>query len=138
MSAKNCRKCGRMFNYFFGEPICPVCKEKSEEKFQRVKKFVQDNHRAMMSEIVEACDVDVKQIKQWIREERLFFADDSPVKINCEGCGKQIPTGRFCEQCKKENMNNMANAARRPEASAPVTPTKDDRNPRMHTFRDWN
>ena len=135
MSARNCRKCGRMFNHTFGEPLCPVCREKNEDVFQRVKKFVQDNHQAMMNEIVEACDVDVKQIKQWIREERLFFADDSPVKINCEACGTQIATGRFCDNCKKDTLNSMSNAARRPEAPAPAVENRTNPNSRMYTFK---
>lgn len=121
MNVKNCRKCGKMFNYITGEAICPQCKDAAEEQFQIVKKYVQDNKQAPINEIVENCGVDAKQIKQWIREERLFFSDDSPVKISCEGCGCQIPTGRFCENCKKETLNNMSNASRRPQTdSAPA------------------
>lgn len=135
MAIKNCKRCGKMFNYIVGEPICPDCKSAREEKFQEVKKFVSDNKSATIPEIVRACDVDQKLINQWIREERLFFADDSPVKINCEKCGCQISTGRFCEKCKKETANVFSNASRRPEA--PAMPQADSKSGgiRMHTFK---
>ena len=38
MEVRNCRKCGRIFNYVAGMPICPACRERIEEKFQEVKK----------------------------------------------------------------------------------------------------
>lgn len=115
MNVKNCRKCGKLFNYIAGEPICPQCREKNEEVFQKVKKFVQDNKKASITQICEECEVDQKQVRQWVREERLVFAEDSPVKINCERCGALINTGRFCAKCKRETMNNLSNASRRPE-----------------------
>ena len=83
MGIINCKKCGKMFNYITGNKICPACKEEEEAVFQKVKKFVQDNKKASMDEICAECEVEPKLVKQWIREERLFFADDSPVKISC-------------------------------------------------------
>lgn len=135
MAIKNCKRCGKMFNFISGDPICPQCKEAREAKFQEVKKFVQDNKQASIPEIVQACDVDQKLINQWIREERLFFADDSPVKINCEKCGCQIATGRFCDKCKKETASNFSNAARRPETPPTDAGSSASSGIKMHTFR---
>lgn len=102
MNVRNCRKCGRIFNYVMGPIICPKCKEEQEEKFQEVKQFVQDHHGADVVEVSKECDVDPGQIRQWIREERLQFADDSPIRLPCEGCGAMIRSGRFCDKCKAE------------------------------------
>lgn len=102
MNVRNCRKCGKIFNYAVGPVICPICREKVEKKFQEVKKFVQDNHGVGIPQISNECDVDVPQIKQWIREERLVFSEDSPIGIECESCGTMIKTGRFCEKCKAD------------------------------------
>ena len=122
-----------MFNYIAGDKICPQCKEAEEAIFQKVKKFVQDNKKATMEEISAECGVEAKKIKQWIREERLFFTDDSPVKISCEICGKQISSGRFCPQCKKEaasNFDSVINAAR---PQRPASTSADTKNGiRMH------
>ncbi len=40
MNVRNCRKCGNLFNYVSGPPICMACREKLEEKFQEVKKYI--------------------------------------------------------------------------------------------------
>ena len=84
MNVRNCRKCGKLFNYISGMPICPACKDLLEEKFQTVKKYIRENRLADIKEVAEACEVEVGQIQQWIREERLEFTEDSPVKIPCE------------------------------------------------------
>lgn len=102
MNVRNCRKCGRIFNYAVGPVICPMCRDKVEKKFQEVKKFVQDNISVGIPQISQECDVEVQQIQQWIREERLVFSEDSPIGIECESCGTMIKTGRFCEKCKME------------------------------------
>lgn len=102
MNVRNCRKCGRIFNYVAGPPICPACREEAEAKFQGVKKFVQEHQNVGIPEIARECDVEVNQIQAWIREERLVFAADSPIGIECEGCGAMIKTGRFCDKCKND------------------------------------
>ncbi len=133
MDVRNCRKCGKVFNYITGAPICQACRELEEEKFQEVKKFVQDSKTAGINEIVEACGVSHNQVNMWIRQERLVFAEDSPIGINCENCGTMIKTGRFCERCKNELARGINSAARSSKAAEEplksVKNTKD--NPKM-------
>ena len=112
MEARNCRKCGKLFNYIGGLPICPQCKEQAETKFQEVKEFIRENRTANMNEICEACDVDKNQINQWIREERLVFSDESPITFSCENCGATIRTGRFCDKCKASMAGGFRNSIR--------------------------
>ena len=75
---------------------------------------LQRHDTATMKDISEDNDISVKQLKQWVREERLTFTDKSPVGIECENCGAMIRTGRFCNKCK----NNMANDLRQAYAPA--------------------
>ena len=120
MNVRNCRKCGRIFNYAMGPILCPRCREDQEAKFQEVKKYVQEHHGADISEVSIECDVDPGQIRQWIREERLQFADDSPIRIPCENCGMMIRSGRFCEKCKMEMTNGFKHAIGQDKAPEPV------------------
>lgn len=133
MDVRNCRKCGRVFNYApGGSKICPRCKDDLEIKFQEVKKFVQENRKANIPEICEACEVETGQLHQWIREERLVFSEDSAVGLPCEKCGKTIKSGRFCESCKVEMANTLNSAygsKKKPEA--PQSKRQDKENPRM-------
>ena len=77
MDVRNCRKCGKVFNYISGAPFCQACRELEEQKFQEVKEFVRECKTAGINEIVENCDVSHSQVNQWIRQERLVFAEDA-------------------------------------------------------------
>ncbi len=105
MNVRNCRKCGRLFNYITGYQMCPACKEALETKFQEVKEYVRDHKGASIDEVAEACDVEQGMIRQWLREERLELAEDSGIMLSCDGCGAMIRSGKFCLKCK----NNLAN-----------------------------
>ena len=71
MEVKNCKGCGRLFNYMGGAPLCDGCRKKFEQKFQEVKQYLDENPNASVNQVSEDNDVSVKQIKQWIREESI-------------------------------------------------------------------
>ena len=95
------------------------CRQELEEEFQVVKKYVQDNPGSDIRMVSEACEIDPAQIKQWVREERLYFTEGSNTGISCEHCGVMIQTGRFCNRCKAEMSNNFKSAIR------PATPASE-------------
>lgn len=134
MNVRNCRKCGRVFNYIAGQTLCLSCRDSLEDKFKEVKAYVQEHKGCTIQEVSEECDVETNQIRQWIREERLEFTKDSMIGLACEICGTSIRTGRYCEKCKAETLNGLNNvvrqaqAKRQPQQRIPVNP-KD--NPRM-------
>ena len=119
MDVKNCRRCRRLFNYIGGQPICPQCREELEKKFQEVKKYLFDHRNANIPEVVENCDVDENQIRQWVREERLEFSSGIDIGMTCETCGAPITSGRFCDKCKASMINDLKSAGRQPEAPQP-------------------
>ncbi len=109
MDVKNCRDCGRLFNYISGPRICPECRDAIEAKFSQVKEYINENRTAPLQKIAEDNNVSVQQIHQWVREERLVFTDDSVVGVECECCGKTIKTGKYCEECKNQMAHNLGN-----------------------------
>ncbi|MCL2718922.1 MAG: flagellar protein [Lachnospiraceae bacterium] len=123
MNVRNCRVCRRIFNHVIGPPICPQCREEKEKKFQEVKKYIQDQRGATINQVAEDCEVEINQINQWIREERLQFAEDSPIRVACEKCGTMIRAGTYCEKCKVEMANTLGSAYKK-EAPAPEAPAK--------------
>lgn len=113
MNVRNCRGCGRIFNYVAGPFMCPVCREKTEEKFQVVKEYIRENPGVTIPQVSEACEVEQSQIRQWLREERLELSEDSPIFLNCEGCGTTIRCGKYCDKCKAgmtRDFNNVLNS----------------------------
>lgn len=132
MDVRNCRGCGKLFNYFQGPPLCPTCISALEKKFDEVKQYVYDHPKADIAEVSEVCSVSVQQIKQWIREERLAFADDSVIGIDCEGCGAVIKTGRFCKACKDKLAKGFQELYPTPKTEQQKKKAKDIKEqPRM-------
>lgn len=132
MEIVSCVKCGKIFNYMRGPRICPSCEKEMEEKFTEVKKYVYDHPHVDMNELSTAMEVSVKQIKKWIREERLSFTDDSPIGLNCENCGATIKTGRFCKACKDKLATKLENASgKRGVAVTPVKKTTTENKMRF-------
>lgn len=112
MDVRNCKQCGRLFNYIGGSysRLCPDCIAKLEDKFQQVKEYIESNRAVSMHEVCEVCDVSSKQVEQWVREERLVFAEDSAIGVSCEICGATIKSGRYCENCKIKLSNQLGSA----------------------------
>lgn len=129
MDVRNCKTCGKLFNYISGPPICTVCAKKLEDKFAEVKEYIYNHPGAGMQEVSENFEVSIAQIQKWIREERLSFAEDSLVGIECESCGANIKTGRFCQSCKDKLANNLSNIYKEPEK--PKKMKESDVNPKM-------
>lgn len=115
MDVRNCKGCGKLFNYVSGPPLCAACIKSMDEKFQEVKRYVYDNPSASIQQVSEEMEVSISQIKKWIREERLSFSDESIVGIDCEGCGTMIKTGRFCEKCKLTMATKLGNLYEEPK-----------------------
>lgn len=129
MDVRNCRDCGKIFNYVSGPPLCPACLKELDKKFEKVKEYIYDHPGAGVQEVSDENDVTVAQIKIWIRQERLTFADDSPIGIDCEICGATIKTGRYCNACKNKMVNNLGDVYKQPK---PEPRKKDPKeNPKM-------
>ena len=110
MNVRNCRKCGRLYNYVSGQRICPVCREREEEDFQKVKEFVRKNPGVTVNRVAEECEVDISQIRQWLREERLELTSESGMILSCETCGTPIASGRFCDKCRRDLTKGLNEA----------------------------
>lgn len=125
MEVLSCKGCGRLYNYMGGVKLCPACQKKLEDKFQEVKIYINDNPHATIAQVSEEMDVSVKQIRQWVREERLAFSEASADGILCEHCGTPICTGRFCDKCKGEMANGLAATLDKPKPAEPVKRERD-------------
>lgn len=130
MNVRNCRKCGKLFNYAIGPLMCPDCVKGLEEEFQKVKAYIQEHQNCGIHEVSRECEVDVNQIQQWLREERLQLGEGSQIELTCESCGVLIRSGRFCDKCKANvagGFNKMLNDAK----PQPVIKKEERESPRM-------
>lgn len=127
MDVINCKDCGRLFNALTRVRLCPQCQAKLEDKFQEVKKYVNENPGSTIEIVSKECEVSTKQIKQWLREERLTFSAESMQGIECEQCGVMIRSGRFCDACKAKLQNDLRSATYIPTAEEKKTVRDKDR-----------
>jgi len=128
MDVRNCKRCGRLFDYA-GMPVCPECNKEMEEKFVDVKKYIEEHPRVNLSAISEDMEIPMQQIKKWIREERLSFTKDSGITISCEKCGLPILTGRFCKECKQHMSDSLSDLYQKKEE--PVKKKPQDSGAKM-------
>lgn len=119
MEVKNCKSCGRLFNYVGGAPLCEQCRRKLEEKFQEVKAYLEEHPNSTIQQVSEAMDVSAKQLRQWIREERLALSTAGADGIVCEQCGAPICTGRFCDRCRMNMVNTFSGVINKPKQLEP-------------------
>ncbi len=105
---RNCRRCGRMYNYLGGPPICIDCKNADEEVFKKIKAYLYDYPGATLSQVALDCDVSVEKIKMFLREGRLEITDGANIILECEKCGKSIKTGRFCTECQSQLHHDIS------------------------------
>ena len=123
---RNCRKCGKIFNYIGGVPICPACREKEEEDFQRIRKYLYENPGAALTQVSTELDVSVETIKRFLREGRLEIAnDDGNLLLECEHCGRSIKTGRYCQDCERTIASGLRSAASQLRMELDSTNTSD-------------
>lgn len=115
MEVRNCKECGKLFNYLGGMPLCPACRNALEDKFQQVKDYIYEHRDVDIHKVAEDNDVSVQQLRQWVREERLEFSEASQVGLACEKCGVMIRSGRFCKQCKDKLANSFGSMYQTPK-----------------------
>lgn len=109
---RNCRKCGRLFNYIGGAPICQDCKKEDEADFARVKEYLYKNPGASITMVSTDLEMSVEKIKRFLKEGRLeITGEDGNMVLECENCGKSIRSGRFCDECERSLAMGFQSAA---------------------------
>lgn len=137
-SVRNCPECGKVFTYNGSRNLCPRCIDKEEEKYQLVRKYVKDHPGAGIAEVAEAVEVDEDLVLRFLKEGRLHSKglEVANITTECARCGKQILTGRYCQECLIKMTKEMNKAAginqKTEEAPAPV---KKDSRHKWHTDR---
>ncbi|MCS7242475.1 MAG: MerR family transcriptional regulator [Candidatus Caldatribacterium sp.] len=104
MVLARCKRCGAIFQKVIDRDLCPLCLEKEEEEFRKVKEFFRQHPKARLEEVSEATGVDKKVILEFLKEGRLQIAEGigPVVELFCERCGKPIVSGRLCDECRRK------------------------------------
>ncbi|MEG2512891.1 MAG: flagellar protein [Acetivibrio sp.] len=132
MEVRSCKKCGSLFNFVSGLPLCPACMKEIDDKFPAVKQYIYEHPGVGIQQVSEEKEVPISLIKRWVKEERLEFAEGSAMGVECERCGKMILSGRYCDSCKADMKNQFSSVLK----SEPKQKKKADKetNAKMRFF----
>lgn len=138
-NVRNCPECGRVFTYDGRRNLCPRCIENEEKQYALVRKYVKDNPGASITEVAEGTEVDEDLILRFLREGRLHSKglEAANITSECARCGKQILTGRYCQDCllkMAKELNKAAGGNQKKEAD-PEPPKRESRH-KWHTDRE--
>lgn len=133
MEVRACKKCGTLFNFEKGLPLCAGCLKEIDDKFPLVKQYIYDHPGVGIQQVSEENEIPTAVIKKWVKEERLAFAEGSALGVECERCGRMILTGRFCEKCKSEVKTQFSSVIKKPEKK--VEAPKEKEKDRMRFLR---
>lgn len=103
MATFQCTHCGMPFDRRRNEELCPACDASGEVVFRRIKEYLYEHPGSSATDLVNNLGVTLKQIRHYLREERLEVIGDGYTGLKCDACGRSIQTGRLCEACAKEN-----------------------------------
>ena len=107
MATMICTNCNIPFNQVRNEEQCPACAASGDATFRRIKEYLYEHQGASASELVSVLGVSMRQIRQFLREDRLEVVGDGYSGLHCDKCGVSIKTGRFCEACGREAENRI-------------------------------
>lgn len=115
----NCPRCGRVF-VKSTRSICPSCIEEVEREYQACADYLRENRTSTIYELSEATGVSVNQITRFIREGRLSIKDNPNMGVPCEGCGKLIQTGHYCDECAERLKKEVGSILGQDEPKRPA------------------
>lgn len=137
MDVRNCRECRRIFQYNgYGDILCPECRKKDEEEFDRVKNYLRQNPDSTQKNVCDETGVDFNKILRWLREERLVTTDAKGLGLKCEQCGAPICSGKLCDECKRKLAADFGlNRKSEDDAPKPISYSKKEQKMRFLNTR---
>lgn len=114
MDVRNCKRCGKVFNYN-GSAVCATCTKQEQEDFEKVREYLFNHPNATTLQLSQDTGVDLKVISRFLKEGRLQSDDialGEDEELTCEKCGQTIKSGRFCEQCVQSMKNEFKQATK--------------------------
>ena len=113
MRTYTCRKCGEQYEAAgLTDGLCEKCVMEHLDKYHQVREYLWTHPGSTASEVSTACDCSVRQVMQWVKEDRFMLTDGSKVLLYCANCGKKITSGVYCAACKAAIEKGEIEAAR--------------------------
>lgn len=116
MSIRNCKRCGKIYQYDGVHKICNNCRIQLEKDFEKVKEFLKENPNSSINIVSEETGVEKKTIIEFIKNDRLIAEDlEIDVTLKCQRCGTEIKHGKYCDKCISDMKDEIESATKKKE-----------------------
>lgn len=118
MSIRNCKRCGKIYQYDGVHKICNNCRIQSEKDFEKVRKYLKENPNSNINVVSEKTGVEKKIIIEFIKNDRLIAEDlEIDVTLKCQRCGTEIKHGKYCDKCISDMKDEIESVTKKKEKS---------------------
>ena len=83
--------------------FCPECLEKDKEMADLVKDYVAKNRNCNVSEVAKEFNVPLNRVRGFLKGDFVGIKGENHGFLVCEGCGKPINWGKYCNSCDQVN-----------------------------------
>jgi RNA polymerase subunit RPABC4/transcription elongation factor Spt4 len=135
MKLITCKMCGTVMMKL-SRDICPICHQKEEEFFIRLKDFIRTNPNCTVEEVATALNAPPEKIDAFINSGRL---ERTGVHFPhaCQTCHRIITTGLICGECSDKIKKQVADLKKsitdkREQGNDSVWKKKDDGDDKHH------
>ena len=95
-------KCRLFVDRGLGEYHCEKCKTKDYDNYGKTRNYIEKNPGASAVDIEKNTGVSKAAIREMLKESRFEIVEGTKSFLRCEGCGKEIRSGRYCQECEKD------------------------------------
>ena len=111
MRTYTCRKCGKKYESDgLTEGLCNDCLMDKLDKYHQVREYLWEHPGTNASTLAAECGCTVREVMQWVREDRFMLTDGSKILLYCANCGTKITSGVYCKECQGKIARNEAAA----------------------------
>ena len=89
---------------------CEKCGNINYDTFSKVKNYLDENGPTPVIDISLSTGVATEIVEYLLLEEHLEIPASSEIKLQCQGCGAPIRSGRLCEVCKNKRTLKVSDS----------------------------
>ena len=98
-----CKSCGGVLVYKgLGEYHCEKCRTKEYDNYGKTRNYIEKNPGASAVDIEKNTGVSKAAIREMLKESLFVIVEGAKSFLRCEGCGKEVRSGRYCQECEKD------------------------------------
>lgn len=98
----SCKSCGGVLVYRgLGEYRCEQCNAIDYDNYGKTRTYIEQNPGASAVDIEKNTGVSKAAIREMLKESRFEIVEGARSFLRCEGCRKEIRSGRYCPECEK-------------------------------------